>query len=212
MIEFLEESLLPHNLLYSFLVILTLLYWVTVFLGLLDFHTIDFDIDVDVDIDVDADVGSHASAGHGVGISVLKFFHVGSMPVMIILSFWFLTMWLIGVLTNHYLGVGGWAMSLTLLVPVAIGSMVIARYITVPFAKVFNSMATEEDNVVLGRPCKILSETSESRLGQAEITTQMAKQLLNVKAISGVLHKGDTALIVEYNSDKNMYLVELYSN
>ena len=107
--ELIQTAFAPVNLVYTFLLILVLIYWLFIIIGALDFGSLDLDfdidadVDVDMDIDVDADIDTDVEAGSGAGwfIGFLHFFNFGKMPFMVIMSFLILFSWTFSMLANY---------------------------------------------------------------------------------------------------------------
>lgn len=92
----------PVNLALSVMLVLILFYWVVVVLGAVGLDSLDFDLDFDgePDIDIDTDLDTDASLlDAGLGTAILKFFHIGTVPVLILLSVFILSLWAIGVVS-----------------------------------------------------------------------------------------------------------------
>ncbi len=96
MVEFLELCFTSVNLPFTILLILVFIYWVFFIVGAvgldsldLDFDAFDLDADVDVDVDahLDAHGGGHAGHSSGMFVSMLRFFNVGDIPLMIWATF-----------------------------------------------------------------------------------------------------------------------------
>ena len=70
--ELIQLALHPFNIVYTMLLIIAVLYWLTVIIGVLDINALDinFDLDVDSDIDIDGEM----NAGGGIG-GILQFFN-----------------------------------------------------------------------------------------------------------------------------------------
>ncbi len=102
--ELFQAAFSPPTIVFTTLLCLVLVYWLTVFMGLLDIGAMDIDIDIDADVDVDVDVDGDVSVG---GISgILFFFNFGRVPFMVVLSFLILSMWAISIMLDHYWGQG----------------------------------------------------------------------------------------------------------
>ncbi|MBX2841838.1 MAG: DUF1449 family protein [Flammeovirgaceae bacterium] len=208
MMEFLQAAFLPVNIPYTGRMVLTMLYWFTVIIGVFDVSSFDIDLDVDVDIDMDAEVDS---GNFGIG-QVLHFFNFGEVPFMIIFSFLSLFMWVASIMANYYLGNSSWPIALGLFIPIFISCLFLTKFVTYPFVKFFHLAEKVEDTNVLGKICDIIMKADTSMLGQAEVKTQQATQLINIKATANnTLEKGAKGLVLEYNDEKNFYLVEPYS-
>ena len=209
MSELLHVAFMPVNLFFTVLLLLVLLYWIMVILGALDFDflDIDFDTDADVDMDVDADADMDLQ-GDGILRSLLEFFYVGEIPVMVLVSLFGLCAWLISVLGNYYLNPTS---SLILLVPILAGNLfvscILVKIMAIPLRKLFDDPNASRD--VMGRICRIVtSEVTAQRMGQGEMPSKGAPLLMNVLAEGDhVFHKDDEAVIVGQNKETGVYLI-----
>ena len=205
--ELFELSVSGANLPFTILLGLVLVYWTGVILGALDIELFDFDLDFDGDADVDADVG----AVGGGGIALLQFFHVGTVPLSILLSFFILSLWIISVVANYYLGSGSLLVVLLLLVPNLIASLFFTKLFTLPIRALFRKLETEshEFEVVVGRICTVKTSKVDPSTGQAEVETSGAPLLLNVRTRGEeVLERGDEAIILEHDTVNHVYMVK----
>jgi hypothetical protein len=204
MIELLQASLTSANLIPSGLLVFVFLYWVTVVLGVLDMDFLDLDLEVDVD----------AAADVSWLNSILLFFHLGRVPLMFFLTFLALPFWAITVLSNHYLGAAGTWLGYVVLVPALLVSLLIAKVLTRPFVHLFAAMEKEhapKDQIVIGQICTMLLPATGTAIGQAAVKTKGAPILLNVQTAQGdALQKGQTAIILEYQPQNQVYLIEPY--
>ncbi|HBO43176.1 MAG TPA: hypothetical protein DD670_04425 [Planctomycetaceae bacterium] len=215
MLEVFEAAIAPANLPYTILLGLIILYWVLYLLGTfgsdaLDFLDFDFDADTDVDVDLDADVDG-GMTGHGSALGAfLHFFHVGDVPIIVIFSILALAMWLISMLSTHFLGTVSMAVGLMLVVPIVLGGLIMTKALVMPMAPYLKAVLTQEGESVeiIGRRCTVTSLEVTPRCGQAEIQTEGAPILLNVKTREGAtLKKGDEAVVFDHDSTKNVYLI-----
>ena len=216
MTELLHAAVSPPNLLPTALLVFVLLYWLTVIVGLLDFKTLDISTGHDFEGTHDA----HVSADHsGIGVSwlnnALAFFNLGRVPLMVFLSFVALPLWVGSILINHYLGNAALLPGLLLLVPLFVGSLLLAKVLTLPFVHLFAALEKSHDSGAqpLGKVCTVLLPTSHSRLGQASVRLlNGAPLVLNVRAASATaeLRKGDSALVIDYDQERRCYLIEPY--
>ncbi len=205
--ELLEAALSPANLVITILAVFVVIYWITVIIGLVDVDL--FDLDLDLDMDVDAD-------GISVGWlnSALAFFNLAQVPIMIFLSFLIIPAWGLILIVNNALGIESFLPGLLVLIPVFIISLFIAKFMTIPFVKIFGKMSEEKENeVVIGKVCEVIVPTRGSKVGQALVTTNGAPLRLNVFTTKGIeLIKGDKGLVIEYQKERNIYLIEPYNN
>ena len=207
--ELFELSVSGANLPFTILLGLVLVYWAGVILGALDLELFDFDLDLGGDADVDVDVD--AGAVGGGGIALLQFFHVGTVPLSILLSFFFLSLWIISVVANYYLGNGSVLVVLLLLVPNLIASLFFTKLFTLPICALFRKLETEshELEVVVGKICTVKTSKVDPSTGQAEVATSAAPLLLNVRTRGeDVLKRGDEAIILEHDKENSVYMVK----
>ncbi|WP_019948296.1 OB-fold-containig protein [Hymenobacter aerophilus] len=218
--ELLHAAVAPANLLPTGVLVFVLLYWLTVMLGLLDFKSLDLDVhtdaDVHADVHADAHAGAHGHAGEsGTSFvnSVLGFFNLGRVPLMVFVSFVVLPWWVGSILANYYLGNESLLVGAVLLVPLLLGSLLVAKVLTTPFVSLFAAMEVESEgaNSPVGKVCTLLLPATHEQLGQASVRLRKgAPLMLNVRAASASaeLRKGDTALIIDYDQLHRCYLVE----
>ncbi|MFD2787128.1 OB-fold-containig protein [Hymenobacter rubripertinctus] len=214
--ELLHAAVAPANLLPTGLLVLVLLYWLTVLLGVLDFKSLDLDVSTDADADLDAHAGAHGHPGEAGTTflnGVLGFFNLGRVPLMVFVSFVALPWWVGSILANYYLGNERLLLGGILLVPLLLGSLLVAKVLTTPFVHLFAALEKDHEgsSSPLGKLCTLLLPASHEQLGQASVRLQKgAPLMLNVRAASASaeLRKGDTALIIDYDTTRRCYLIE----
>ncbi|MEL7147762.1 MAG: hypothetical protein AAFO69_15425 [Bacteroidota bacterium] len=209
--ELFDHSFSMINIVPTFLLFFSLIYWVIVMLGAIDLDFFDVDLDVDIDADIDLD----ASADMDIGWvnSVLIFFNLAQIPLMIFVTFLALPMWFIAVVSNYYLDINNVGLSLLLLIPNFIVSLFIAKFATMPFVKLFTKLKKEETsmNSLAGNVCKVILVASGNHVGQAEVRKDGSSFLINTKSINDQeISKGETALIIEYIEEKKLFIIEPY--
>lgn len=211
--ELFDHSFSMINIVPTFLLFFSLLYWVIVMLGAIDLDFFDVDIDLDVDTDVDLDTPDDISIGWFN--SVLVFFNLAQIPLMIFVTFLALPMWFIAVVSNYYLGVENVGLSLLLLIPNFIVSLFIAKFTTMPFVKLFTRLKKEEisNNSLVGKICRVILVATEKHTGQAEVREDGSSFLISTRSVENRnINKGDSALIIDYNEENKTYLIEPYQN
>lgn len=218
MTDLIVAAFSPINLFYTTLFAFVLLYWITVFVGFLDFSSLDIDIDVDadidVDVDVDADVDADASTGGGTNLflAFLAFFNIGKIPFMIFMSFFALFIWVIGILGNHYIGQNTTSFGLIWVLPSLFSSLFLTKFVTQPLKNVFkdeeNEFKGSED--VIGKVCTAKLPVDDDSIAQAEVPTKLGAPLtIKVKATEqNEIPKGEKGLVVDYDKETNVYIVE----
>ena len=213
MTELLHAAVSPPNLAPTALLVFVLLYWLTVILGLLDFKTLDFSTDHH------ADLGHHAHVGDATGVAwlnhALAFFNLGRLPLMVFVSFVALPLWVGSILLNYYLGNASLLLGLLLLLPLLIGSLLVAKILTTPFVRLFAALEKNHDGGIqpLGKVCTVLLPPTRDQLGQASARLlNGAPLMLTVRAASAAteFRKGDSALIIDFDAARRCYLIEPY--
>ena len=211
--EVFEAAFSAVNIIPTALLCIVLIYWIIVIFGVLDFEFLDFDLDADADVDadVDSDAGSHSGASISLINHVLVFFGMGHIPFMIYLSFLALPMWIMSVAINHYIHNSSFLLSLLFFIPILIVSLFVAKFLTLPFVKIFGKMNKEDGVIVIGKIATITLPIFENRIGQAEIS-YLGDSVI-VKAFSKEeIPRGETVLVVQYDEEKKAYYVEPYKN
>ncbi len=216
MIELIQAAFDPVNLLYTVLLVLVLVYWLSIILGALDFGSfdIDFDLDLDVDMEVDTDVDvDGASAGWFA--HALYFFNFGKMPFMVIMSLIILSCWTISVLANYYFGQNSSVFAIALFFPNLFLSLCITKFVSSPLVPLFKSMETSEVAVdYIGLPCTITIPATSNKMGQAEVIVDDSPLLINIKMSEEtlLLKKGAEALIIGKENNRDCFLIQSEKN
>ncbi len=207
--ELIQIAFSPMNVVYTFLLVLVVLYWLMIIIGAMDFGS--FDIDFDVDVDVDADLGA---GGAGGIVGVLHFFNFGKIPFMVIMSFVILSSWTGSILANYYFGSGSFLFILALIIPNLLVGLCLAKMITKPLIPIFEKMESGIEPVdYVGMLCKLILPVTNSKMGQAEVIIDNNRLLINVKMekeSTDSLDKGAEALILRKQKDKPYYLIQRY--
>ena len=212
MTELFQAALSAENIIYTLLLVLVLIYWLSVIAGGLDMNAFDVDLemDADLDVEVDADVdGAEGTTGWLAG--ALHFFNFGKMPTMIILSFVILFAWMINVLLNHYYGGGSLVFALVFLLPNLFISLFLTKIITTPLIPIFQQLNTPEEDIdFVGMLCKLTVTANQSKKGQAEVIHKNSSILIYVKVDKddvNEIKKGEEALILRPSKDASYFLI-----
>lgn len=208
--ELLNFAISGANVIPTLLLIGIVLYWCTLLIGAIDLDL--FDIDLETDADGPATEG-HSEVGFEWLNNVLRFFNLGRIPLMVFLSFLILPLWLFCIAVNDMLGIQSLLPGLLTLAAGFFVSLFIAKILTIPFVKLFDKMEEDKNFSVIGRICTLQSNLTEGRIGQATVLQEGngAPIILMVSSKAGTSVKnGETALVLEYQSDKRCYLIEPY--
>lgn len=210
--DLLNAAISAPNIIPTTLVVFVLFYWLIVILGAIDIDFLDFDIEPDTDADFDGEF-SVAWLNWAASRHVLTFFNLGQVPFMVFMTFLIIPMWVISVMSNYYLGNESFWLSLVLLIPNLMVSLFIAKFLTMPFVRIFSELDNdyEQSKTLVGKICTVITSASATKAGQARVITDGAPLLLNVLATDGMsLEQGDSGMVLEYQKDRNVYLVEVY--
>jgi len=170
MSEFLDIALSFPPVVFTFGLVLVVLYWVTVIIGALDVDIVDFGTDSDAEVE----------AGGGFWSA----FGFGAVPFTVVLSLWITLGWIV-----TFLG-ATWVRSAEgmFIPPAASGAAVLvagigvgmlgAKLLTSPLAKLFEEVPATMHADLVGKVCVVRTGTVTLDSGQAEITDEEGQLLL----------------------------------
>lgn len=213
MIEFITAAFSPVNVVFTVLLLLTGLYWLTVIVGLLDVELFNIEMpEAEIEPGMDADGADVDAVGVGPLRSILQFFYVGEVPTMILASVLILSLWTFSMLGNYYLNPGR---SMLVAIPILAGNLVassIMMKILVAPLRRFYAMLNKDYNApgkIIGKICTVTTtHVSREKMGQAEVSTKGAPIVLNVLSQDQhVFGKGEEAVVVEKDDEKGTYLI-----
>jgi hypothetical protein len=217
--ELVRVSVQPINLPLTILLVLAVLYWLLVLAGFLSAD------DGGGDLGGGGEVGGSAhmevemnGAGHHHFASlhaVMKFLHVGEAPLFVIVSVLVLCAWAFAVLANYYLNPdGALGLGALLLLPNLLLSVLLTRALTKPLRVVFRALNKDYDQhePIVGQVCTVTTGEVNTSFGQGTVEIRGAPLLLQVRTSDGeVLHRGDRALIISEDKEKNYFRVIKYN-
>lgn len=185
---------------------LVCLYWTLVVLGAAD---LDFlDIDVDLDMDADIDIAGDPSILQ-FGFLPLKWLNIGSVPTMLWVSIFSLTGWMVSRLWNSPLAHPSFDYRTDILAIMRdFGIAALAtKVLTQPLRGKFDPVEPNKSEDLVGKVCIVTTSEVTETFGEAELATDGAPLKLKVRNSNDNLAKGDTALIVDFQSEGNLYFV-----
>lgn len=208
--KLLEISFAPANFILSLLVILITIYWlIVIFTG--------FDLDL-VDADTDTDLSKPETGnleGDGFWNGMLKFFYIGELPIIFIITLVVFSMWLINVNVTAILGISDNIIGFAVYLPGFVASMMVTKVIGRPFVKLYSMFnhKGEEPIDFIGKTGRVLSPMSGERLGQLEIFVLNDIIKVYAKSIDGEsIQYNDTVIILEESPDKKFFFVQKYQS
>ena len=212
--ELFEASFQAVNLAYTLLLLLVVVYWVIVMFGMLDLSSLDLDLDAG-DVDASAELpdgvdGIEAADSPLVFDGLLEYFNLRRAPLSVMISFFALSLWMIGVAANQYLNKG---QSTALAFGIFFGNVLlsahIAKFACLPLVPVFTSLRKETSGhrELMGSLVVVTSAHVDGEFGQVELQEEGAPITLLARTEGQVLNKGDEAVLLRKESDRDVYLV-----
>jgi len=235
--EFLNIILSMPTVVYTVLMGIMALYWVTVIMGAVDIDLfdldadldadmdldldadvdvdVDVDLDTDLDVDVDTDVDVDGVQGSaGVIVSLLSALGLIGIPLTISLSIFVLFNWALTFLIAYSLGAATEPLSTLFGVGVMGASLVASTLLTSiaarPLRPLFRSKAgAKAGRALVGMTVKVTSGSVTDTFGRAEGTLEDATINFSIRCeTENSLSKGDEALVIGYDEDAHIYFVE----
>jgi len=202
-VELWQASFHAVNLPATLLLLFMLIYWTLILLGMLDLSSFDVDLP-DLETEMESDLA------HPQVDAFLEYFNVRHIPVTIVLTFFSLSLWFVGVVANYYLhGNRSLLLGLAIFAGNCIVSAHVAKFVTLPMVPLFRGMRAHESSNknLIGARVVVTTSRVDSDFGQAELQEEGPAILLNVRSENEVLHKGDEAVILQHNPEKDLYLI-----
>ncbi|WP_100448876.1 OB-fold-containig protein [Glycomyces xiaoerkulensis] len=208
MSEFLDIALSFPPIVFSFGLLLVVLYWLTVILGALDVDIVDFGTDSDAEVEA--------------GGSIWSAFGFGAVPFTVVLSLWITLGWIVTVLGTTWIrnaeevAVPGTISGVaTLVAGIGVG-MLGAKLLSRPLSKVFAEAPATAHRDLIGKVCVVRTSTVTTAAGQAELTEDDGTvHLLNVRrspheppGIEDELFGRHSKLVIfDFDEDEEVFLV-----
>ena len=181
---------------------------------------VDMDVDADVDMDVDADVDAgtaivtDSGAGGNAFVDVFGFLNVGRVPFMVVVMTLFTAWGFTGLIVNQILGVES-ASSMFFWVSCGaafVCSVLGTRYMSLTLSKVFpESDPATKDLHLLGLRGRVVSGQITTTFGTARVVVPNGDTLTvrcRIKPEEQSPLKGDTVILVNYDSEKRIFDVK----
>lgn len=204
MMDMLQQWFSWPTLPFSVLLSVVVAYWLLVIAGAFDLDFLDFDMDLDPGLD------GHESVLDW-GLVGLRWFNLGDVPVMVWASAFALPAWVASTAFDKGLADPTTKeIAIAVLRDIGIG-LLAAKVITTPLK---GKLKLVEPNVIedmIGRSCVITSLEATPEFGQAQCQAEGAPLMLNVRAVEGVISKGERVEIVDYSAEQHVYFVRSQS-
>jgi hypothetical protein len=160
----------------------------------------------------DGDGGN--DGGHGVLATLISALHLRSAPATVIFSLIITFSWLISVVTMQLVtrtapALTGPAVSLGVLLASFALALPLTSIAARPLAKVFAPKHAPVKSDFIGRTCTVRTGSVNTKFGEATLQDGGAGLVLRIRIEDGKqLGRGEQALIVDYDAERETYLVE----
>ncbi len=188
---------------FSVLLVTVCAYWLFVIVGAMDVDLFDFDLDVDVD--------GHESFLDW-GLVGLKWFNLGTVPLMVWLSAFALPAWLISTILDKNLTDPTTQETVFAVLRTAGISLISAKLLTQPLRGKLKHIEPNRVEDMIGQTCVITTSEATPEFGQARYEADGAPLMLNVRTAEGAITKGQIAQIVDYSDEQHIYYVRPQSD
>ena len=173
---------------------------------LLGFVASGFDIgEGDFDVDLDAD-GSVDAFEHFMGAM-----HLGALGIPLVLLMLSFAGWATSLIFAVVMKSAGVGTTATVAGGLALGMVVGVLFVWKVGGSVGRALGTQaapERSSAVGCMCKIRTVEVTERFGDAELLTgAMKNSIIMVRAKAGEFKRGDVALVVEHEPDRNTYFI-----
>lgn len=204
-IDFFQAAIHVVNLPGTLLLGMVVLYWMTVIFGVMDMSSLDVDLpEIELEGDID---GSPAAAAFE---PFFEYFNIKYVPISIFISFFAVVFWGVGMTFNDLLGsVERPLMGLVVFGGNLVFSAHAAKWITWPMVPIFKQMRKDVSakRDLVGSRVIVVSSKVDAGFGRAEITDEGAPITLNVRTEGEELLKGTEAVILQHDSERDIYLI-----
>lgn len=192
------------TVIFTFFLLLFMLFWVVAVLGLVEIDALDLpDLDMDVDhVTPDAIAGLIMKFGlHGVPITI-------TLSILTLFG-WFISYYAVYFLSDFF---GDGIFRFIYGAGVFIAALLMATKITSllikPLKPLFKKMEQSTDKLVLGQVAVVRTSRVDDAFGEALLEDGGAGLILKVRATNGnTFKKNDRVVLLEYIDEKNAYRV-----
>ncbi len=198
---------------YTFLLIIVLLYWMMAFLGVVDIEMFDADVEIETDFETEVSINPDAEGLSGLAGFMLNWGLTG-VPITVVLSLLIVTSWLICYLATslifNYIPIGiiRYALGAGLLFVCFAVSIPLTAWTIRPFKSLFIAHTAVKKDALIGKECEVTTGTVNEEFGQASLEDGEAGMILSIRAPAAKeIKKGDKVILIEYIEKDDCYNV-----
>ncbi|MCA9014451.1 MAG: hypothetical protein KDA77_03875 [Planctomycetaceae bacterium] len=199
MIEFMQACFEWPTLPATVLVAICLLYWLSIILGVMDLDLLDFDLDFEVP--------AEGPSFLDFGFIGLRFLNLGDVPVMLWMSIFSLSMWMLSINFDSKIEINTFMDYLPLAARNIGISLVVTKLLTQPLKGLFKYSPPNEVDELLGKTCRVTSTSVTDRFGQAEMEAEGAPLKLHIRSEGETIRKGDLVRLTDFNTEQQVFFV-----
>lgn len=203
---FIENIVTFPTALFTGLVMLMALYWLTALIGMVDTDVFDLDVD---GLDAAGDISTE-HVGFFTGL-LLKFGLYG-VPLIAIVSIFALLSWVISyiatsMMTPYVAGIPFYVVGVVIFVATVIFSAWVTGKVVSPFRKLSEKRPQKTAKTLLGKVAVVRTSEVNDHFGEVTLEDGGAGLILKVRSAEHIFHKGDRVVLLTYMEDINVYHV-----
>ncbi|QDU52373.1 hypothetical protein [Gimesia panareensis] len=200
MSEMIQASLNWPTLPATVLLGICMVYWLCVILSLMDLDFLDFDLDFEI--------GTEGASILDFGFIGLRFLNIGEVPVMLWVSIFSLSMWMLSINFDTEVAINSFLDYLPLALRNTGISLVVTKLVTQPLRGYFKFVPPNQIETLLGKSCYVTSSTVNEKFGQAEMKAEGAPLKLHIRSKDETIQKGDLVRLTDYHKETQAFYVE----
>ncbi|MEM9693205.1 MAG: glycine zipper family protein [Myxococcota bacterium] len=167
---------------------------------------------------IDAVAGAKDGGAEAVGnaTGLLHVLKLRRAPITVTFSFIVFFGWVASYLFQSLLGplvsplVPGWVAGVAFLLASFAIALPLTSLATKPLERVFKTQGANRRTDYIGSVCAVRSGQADATFGQAEVTLGYDHMIIPVRIDVGTLRKGQRGLIVDYDEEREAYIIEAY--
>lgn len=197
------------TLIFTLLLLFCMLFWLIAILGMIDISILDPNIDL-------GDIGDGADVEHAPSAvsSIIHRLGLNGVPLTLIITFIALFGWLFsfyGVFFLEGILPGGpiwWLASVVIFVASLVAATYLTSFVIKPLRRFFKGLEQQVEKHVVGQTAVVRTSKVDQSMGEGTVDDGGAGLILPLRpAGSDTFVRGDHVVIIDYNAEKNIFLV-----